>query len=137
MPTTGLAKQFEDFVAALLAKSGIKVTPAINYGFDFLGVSKEGTKAAIEVKLYPSASVSPALLQRAAALVAYSAQQKEIPKSILVTNAIVPTGIRQELLKLHGVIVYDYEVITALASKQLGEYRRANPRFPVGIFGRG
>jgi len=119
MSTTGLAKYFEDFVKNLLTRSGISLTATKDDGFDFLGVSKAGASAAIEVKLYSSASVSPALLQRAAAMVAYSAQQKGIAKAILVTNTMVPAGILQELLKLHRVIVYDYEVITALASEHI------------------
>lgn len=117
--STGLAKYFEDFVEKLLARSGITMSRNKDGGFDFLAISEKGTSAAIELKLYSSGSVSPALLQSAAAAVAYAAQKHNLSKSILVTNVIVPTGLQLELLNSLGVIIYDYAVLSGLASSYL------------------
>ena len=119
MSTTGLANRFEKFVGSLLSQSGVRMEPAGTKGFDFVGVSDKGTRAAIEAKLYPSASISLALLRSAAEAVAYAAGENGIPKSILVTNASVPAGIRQELQSTLGVLVYDYGIISGLAFDHL------------------
>lgn len=80
MTTTGLAKYFEDFVEKLLTRSGIEMSREHDGGSNFLGVSDKGTRAAIEVKLYSSGSVSPALLQKAAAAIAWAARDRHFPQ---------------------------------------------------------
>ncbi len=109
-------QEFETFVADLFERFQIAIlqepTRAMrDQGYDLKVRHPEGAVAIVNIKLYQSLKVAPDILRRTFDQIAGVMSRANVARGILVTNARVPAGLRDENDQL---TVWDYDTVSFL-----------------------
>lgn len=113
--------KFEEFIAKLFVAYGLRIEarnerlPQGRNEVDFVVSSPNDTKAAVEVKAYSSLRVSGALIARALAQLETVKNETNSQVGLLVTNAQIPSSIKDSCSE--EITVWDYDTISFLAGK--------------------
>lgn len=119
---SALAGRFEEFVGAMFRQQGFAVEEnrtARDPGHDLI-VRSGPVVAVVEVKLYTSVTPATRNVTQALAILEHARVQHRATFGILATNSRLSHAQREQLRQFPSLRVYDFDVLAALASNELG-----------------